>query len=80
MSGNMIKFMGVLADQYADLFKSRPQEYSMAMQRYTPSGLAEKMTMSLKKREADKDGEGIRRACKVLGIQHTYKAIEEFLQ
>ena len=73
MSGNIIKFMGVLADQYAALFKEQPQVYSLAAQRYSPSGLAEKMTMSLKKRE------GIKRTCKALGIPHTYKAIEDFL-
>ena len=28
MSGNIIKFMGVLADQYAALFKEQPQVYS----------------------------------------------------
>jgi hypothetical protein len=79
MSGNLIKFMGVLADQYAVLFKEQPQVYSLAAQRYSPSGLAEKMTMSLKKREGDKDGEGIKRTCKALGIPHTYKAIEAYL-
>ena len=51
----------------------------MAASRYTPQELAEKMTRGLINGSASKDGEGITRTCKVLGIKHTYKAIKAFL-
>jgi hypothetical protein len=28
---------------------------------------------------ANKDGEGVKRTCKILGIKHTYKAIQTYL-
>ena len=37
------------------------------------------MTLALAKGEANKDGEGIKRVCKRLGIKYTYKAIGEYL-
>ena len=38
------------------------------------------MTVGLAKGGANKDGEGIKRACKAVGIKHTYAAISAFLK
>ena len=67
-----------LTRAYADLFDNDP-EYAYSAARCTPSGLAYKMTLGLAKNEANKDGEGIKRVCKLLGIKYTYKAIDEYL-
>lgn len=76
---NLERFVAVLSDQYAQLFVSNPDTYSMARARYTPAELAEKMAMGLKAGTANKDGEGIKRTCKVLGIAYTYKALSAYL-
>jgi hypothetical protein len=46
---------------------------------HTLPELAVRMTDSLKSGAANKDGNAIKRTCKVLGIKHTYKALKEFL-
>lgn len=76
---NLEKFIAELTAAYTLLFNSDPETYSIAAARYTPAALAEKMTMALKKRDANKDGEGIKRACKACGIKYTYSAIEKYL-
>lgn len=63
---------------YTDLFANN-SEYSFVASRTTPSELAFKMTLLLAKRKASKDGEGVKRACKAVGIKHTYKAIVVYL-
>ena len=75
---NKEKFVLVLADQYTQLFES--PAYNLVKSGYSPLHLAEKMTNGLIAKATDKDGEGIRRTCKVLGLKHTYKAIEQFLK
>jgi len=76
---NLEKFIAELTKQYAALYESDPATYSMAKARYSPAALAEKMAMGLKKRDANKDGKGIKRTCKTLGVKHTYSAIETYL-
>lgn len=73
------RFAAVLTDQYAQLFESDPEGYAMAKARYSPAELARKMTNGLASNNANKDGEGIKRACKALGIPYTYKAIRAYL-
>jgi hypothetical protein len=73
------RFAAVLADQYAQLFESDPDTYAMAKARYSPTELARKMTNGLASNTANKDGEGIKRTCKALGIAYTYKAIRAYL-
>jgi hypothetical protein len=63
---------------YTDLFANDP-EYAYSAARCRPSELAFKMTLGLAKSNANKDGEGIKRVCKLLGIKYTYKAIGEYL-
>ena len=75
---NKERFQTVLADQYAQLFTL--PAYAMSAARYTPTQLADKMTDGLLTGTAIKDGDGIKRTCKALGIKHTYAAIKLFLQ
>ena len=76
---NKERFKEELRRQYESLYASS-EEYAFAKKRRTPSELAEMMTEGLADATANKDGEGIKRTCKALGIKHTYRAIEEFLQ
>ena len=75
---NRVIFERILADQYRDLFANDP-EYAYAKSRQTPESLAAIMVGSGATFTANKDGDGIRRTCKALGIKHTYKAINEYL-
>jgi hypothetical protein len=85
---NLAAFESHLADAYKDLFANDP-EYACAASRLrtyqrklvaaTPTELAHKVSVGLATGEANKDGEGIKRACKAVGIKHTYKAIQDYL-
>ena len=75
---NLDAFRDRLTIEYADLFKN-DSEYSFAASRTTPEELSRKMTLGLDNGTANKDGDGIKRACKHFGIAHTYKAIRIFL-
>lgn len=79
MSTPSERFAAVLTEQYTYLFEAEPASYGLAKARYTPKELAEKMTENFKAGTASKDGDGIKRTCKVLGIRHTYAAIEAFI-
>jgi hypothetical protein len=76
---NFNKFTQALELAYVDLFTNDP-EYSYSAAVTTPQALASKMASYLMTGDANKDGEGIKRACKVCGIKQTYKAISAFLQ
>lgn len=78
LDANLNRFYEVLAEHYRDLFTS-DADYTYAAQRTTPEDLARKMTLSLDAGTANKDGDGIKRTCKTLGIPHTYKAIRAYL-
>lgn len=41
--------------------------------------LAHKMTIGLVSGASSKDGSAVKTTCKLLGINHTYKAIKEFI-
>lgn len=69
--------VSALTAAYRELFE-RP-EYAAARARGTPEDLAERMVAGLVAGTADKDGEGVRRACKACGIKHTYRAIREYV-
>jgi hypothetical protein len=75
---NLDTFCATLADQYRTLFASDP-DYAHVASRLTPEDLARKMTLGLDSGAANKDGKAIRHACRVLGIDHTYKAIRAYL-
>ena len=75
---NQEQFQATLETQYAALFAGDP-EYAYSATHTTPAALAAKMTAGLISGSANKDGAGIKRTCKVLGIAHTYKAIRAFL-
>lgn len=71
-------FCEVLTKHYEQLFTTT--DYAYAAQRTSPDALASKMTQGLLNGSANKDGDGIKRACQELGIKHTYKAITEYLK
>lgn len=75
---NTAKFTNELENAYAFLFKN-DSEYAYSASRNTPRELAEKMTAAFLKGSANKDGTGIKMACKALGIKQTMKAISAFL-
>jgi hypothetical protein len=73
-----LKFHTVLTDQYKQLFETEP-EYAYVAEINLPMDLARKMMNSLSEGAGNKDGKGIVRTCKALGIKHTYKAIKQYL-
>ncbi len=75
---NFERFVIVLTDQYRQLFDTDP-EYALAKSRYTPEALALKMAEGLKTGASDKDGTGVKRACKALGLKCTYTALRVYL-
>ncbi len=75
---NAQTFQNILTETYRDLFANDP-EYAYSASRITPEALAEKMTAGLLTGSANKDGDGIKRTCKAVGIKQTYSAIREFL-
>ena len=76
---NLEHFIAALTQAYERLYVSDPDTYGIAKARYTPAELAEKMAMGLITRDANKEGAGIKAACKACGIKHTYAAIEAYL-
>ena len=75
---NLDTFYETLAAQYHTLFVSDP-DYAYVASLLTPEALARKMTFGLDNGTANKDGKAIRNACRVLGIEYTYKAIRAYL-
>jgi hypothetical protein len=75
---NFATFRSHLADAYKDLFANDPK-YAYTASVTNPAKFAHKMSVGLATKGANKDGEGIRRACKAVGIKHTYKAIRDYL-
>lgn len=71
-------FIEELTIAYRDLFQTNP-EYSYSASRTTPEALAAKMVAGLTQGTANKDGEGIKKACRQCGIKQTFKAIQEYL-
>lgn len=76
LTKNQVTFRDTLARHYVTLFSEPDYAYSAA--RNTPEGLAAKMTTSLIKGDANKDGEGIKRTCKELNIPYTYKGLAAY--
>jgi len=79
MTTNASKFCEELARQYADLFVSDP-DYAYSAARCSPAGLAATMTEALAKGSGNKEGKGIQRTCKTLGVKYTYTAIRAYLK
>lgn len=76
---NAERFETALREAYTDLFANNP-DYAYSAAHTTPEVLAAKMTAGLQVHNgANKDGDGIKRACKAMGIKHTYAAIRGFL-
>jgi hypothetical protein len=77
-SGNRLRFELELAKAYELLFTTK-EDYAYAARLHTPQSLAAKMTAGLADGSANKDGDGIKMACKAVGIKHTYKEIQPYL-
>jgi hypothetical protein len=71
-------FRAALEAAYTDLFANDP-EYAYTASRCTPIGLAQKMTDGMITGDANHEGAGMCRACKAVGIKHTYTAIRAYL-
>lgn len=78
MTANATKFQSELVNAYRDLFASDP-EYDYVAALNTPEMLATKMTHALSTGSGNKDGRGIKRACKACSIKYNYSAIRAFL-
>lgn len=75
---NKETFRAALVAAYTDLFANDPK-YTYIAARSTPEQLADKMMPGLATVGASKDGDGVKRACKVCGIKRTYAAIRAYL-
>ena len=78
MQTNVDIFKAELTRQYYKLIND--PDYIVVFSKMTPEELAERMMPALVRGSASKDGKGIQRTCKALGIKYTYKAINEFLK
>jgi hypothetical protein len=75
---NQLKFHSALVAAYSDLFKTDPS-YAYSASKCTPEGLADKILAAGISGSINKDGEGVKRACKACGIPYTLKAILSFV-
>ena len=78
MNSQYVKFESELTKAYEKLFAT-DEDYSYAARLHTPQSLAAKMTAGLADNTANKDGDGIKMACKAVGIKHTWKEILPYL-
>lgn len=76
---NAERFKTALTEAYRDLFVNDP-DYAYIARELTPEQLGDTVTRALTHGTANKDGAGIKRACRAMGIKPTYTAIKAFLQ
>lgn len=76
---NTERFTLALTEAYRDLFVNDP-EYATVAGELSPEQLADIVTRALAHGIASKDGAGIKRACREVGIKPTYQAIKAFLK
>lgn len=76
---NQEKFRAALIDAYEDLF-AHDASYTLTSRLNTPESHADKIIAGLIRGAAHKNGSGVKRACKAVGIKNTYEAIEEYLK
>jgi hypothetical protein len=74
---NRDRLLAELTAQYTRLFQT--PSYQVAASHTTPERLAARMLIGLETGEASNTGDGVKAACKALGIKHTYAAIREYL-
>jgi hypothetical protein len=78
MSDPAATFHGHLLEAYTELFKC-DANYRFVGTRTTPADLARDMVQALAKGSASLEGEGIKRACRAVGIKPTRKAVMTYL-
>ena len=71
------RFMEVYTDTLRDAVINYPDEYRWPIEEVPL--VAERMRLALLRKSYSKDGRAIKATCKKLGIAHTYKAIDDFL-
>lgn len=76
---NRERFVEALAEAYARLFAEREADYALAAARYPPVAFAAKMTDGIVTGRAHHAGDGVKAACKAMGIKHTRRAILAFV-
>ncbi len=76
-STNAQRFRVFLITDYTELLQT--PAYAAAAAKHTPETLADAMIAGLANGSADKEGAAVKRACKALGVKHTYKALREYL-
>lgn len=76
---NAERFETILKDQYTQLFEADPAYKGHIARRTEPADLAKKMTEGLLAGTANKDGNGIKRTCRALGVKYTYQSISQYL-
>lgn len=75
---NKEKFIEELEKAYSVLFET-DSRFFYSKRVTTPLELAAKMANGLATGSANKDGEGVKIACKACGIKNTYKDLRAFL-
>jgi hypothetical protein len=78
-NSNFDRFIAVYTAQLQHEFDTNP-EYALVSRQTSAHDLAVRMTESLMKGSASKDGRAIKSTCNALGIKYTYKAIVEYLK
>ena len=73
------KFHAIYAEQLRKAVAANPHEYGNPTPERTETTIAN-MVKAFAMGTANKDGTACRATCKVLGIAHTYKAINAYLQ
>lgn len=75
---NLEKLTQELEKAYSVLFET-DSRFAYSKTITTPKELAAKMANGLASGSANKDGEGVKLACKACGIKNTYKDLRAFL-
>ena len=73
----METFIKVYAEQLEKAVRERPEEYGWPFENVP--AVVEKMKAAIKARTYNKDSRAFKGTCKILGIKHTYTAINHFI-
>lgn len=77
MATNKEIFFDVYMVELSAAIEKYPNEYAYSKAQVPE--VVERMKMAFDKGSYNKDSRAIKRVCKILGIKHTYKAINEFV-
>ena len=75
--GNFQAFLDAYREALQDSYKANPESYTWRPDQFdTVFG---RMSEAIESGSFNKDSPAFKKACRVLGINHTYKAITEFI-